>query len=173
MCLDVFLCIWMSNYITVCQKNFLSLVILPVSFIHTLGSKFWNQSSQRRTHLLSNSAWVNGSLDLYPTSRCLGMRSYYILYLILNQYYQKSFLITGIITSNCSIKLHRPLWEHLVNRGADQGTHLFKDSSTSLRTIVNITWTISCFARCVSLDSLIRCSNVFGFMSYMCMRQCG
>jgi hypothetical protein len=77
-----------------------------------------------------------------PASRHPGMRICCILYLIFNQYYQKLALIPWSIKSMCSITLHRPLWEHLVNGRVGRRTHLFKGSSTTLQTVVDITWTI-------------------------------
>jgi hypothetical protein len=77
----------------------------------------------------STTVWANGSLDRYPASWRPDIRTCYILYLILNQYYQKPSLIPWSITSICSITLHRLLWEHLVNRRVSRGTYLSKDSS--------------------------------------------
>jgi hypothetical protein len=105
--------------------------------------KCWvERSSSYHNNTSSTSIWANGSLDLYPASRRPDMRACCILYLILNEYYQKSSLIPWSIKSICSITLHRPLWEHLVNRRAGRGTHLSNGSSTTLQTVVGITRTI-------------------------------
>jgi hypothetical protein len=126
-------------------------------------------SSSRHNNTSSTSVWANGSLDLYPASQLPGMRTCCILYLIFNQYYQKSSLIPWSMKSICSITLHQPLWEHLVNRRVGRGTHLSKGSSMTLQQSY-------ASMRCVSLDSfyVYAWDNVFGFMSCVCMsmRQC-
>jgi hypothetical protein len=108
-------------------------------------SKCWVEcSSSCHNNTSSTSVWANGSLDLYLTSGCSVMRTCCILYLTLNQYYQKLSLIPWSIKLICIITLHRPLWEHLVNRRAGRGTHLFKGSSTTLWMVVDITQIIPC-----------------------------
>jgi hypothetical protein len=105
--------------------------ILPKCWVERSGSRHNNTSS--------TSIGANGSLDLYPASQCSSMRTCCILYLILKQYYQKLFLIPWSITSICSIRLHRPLWEHLVNRRVGRGTHSSKGSSVTLWSVVDVT----------------------------------
>jgi hypothetical protein len=51
------------------------------------------RSCSRHTNASCTSIWSSGSLGLYPTSRHSGTRTCCILYLISNQYYQKSSLI--------------------------------------------------------------------------------
>jgi hypothetical protein len=69
----------------------------------------------------------------------------------------------------CSITLHRPLWEHLVNRRAGRGTHLSKGTSMTLWMVVDITPTIP------RLCEIHKSWYEFSFMLCMCisMRQCG
>jgi hypothetical protein len=56
--------------------------------------KCWvERSSSGHINASSTSVWANGSLDLYPASRRSSTRTCYILYVILNQYYQKPSLI--------------------------------------------------------------------------------
>jgi hypothetical protein len=112
--------------------------VLMNSISGTLPKCWVELSSSCHNSTSSTSVWANGSLDLYPTSRRPGMRTC-ILYLIFNQYYQKSSLIPWSIKLMCSITLHRSLWEHLVNKRAGQGTHLSKGSSTTLRMVVDVT----------------------------------
>jgi hypothetical protein len=66
-----------------------------------------------------------------------------------------------------SITLHRPLWEHLVNRSTGHGTYLSKGSSMTIRTVVDITLTI------LRLREMRKSWYEFDFMSCMCisMRQ--
>jgi hypothetical protein len=114
-----------------------------MNYISGMFPKCWaERSSSCHNNTSSTFIWANGSLELYPTSRRPSTRTSCILYLILNQYCQKPFLIPWSIKSMCSITLHRQLWEHLVNWRAGRGTHLSKGSSSTLRTIVDITRTI-------------------------------
>jgi hypothetical protein len=143
-------------------------------------------SSSYHNYTSSTYVWANGSLDIYPTSRCSGRRTYCILYLTLNQYYQKPSLIPWSVKFICSITLHRPLWENLVNRRAGRGNHLSKGSSTTLWTVVDITQTIphlcemrkSCSfyvyetmcVRVISIENV--CANVYltcGFSYGVCL----
>jgi hypothetical protein len=70
---------------------------------------------------------------------------FYIFYSI--NIIKKPSLIPWSIKLMCSIALHQPLWERLVNRRVGRGTHLSKDSSTILRAIVDITRTILCLRK--------------------------
>jgi hypothetical protein len=135
-----------------------------MNFIAGMLPKWWVEcSSSSHINTSSTSIWANGSLDLYPTPRHPGMRTCCILYLILNKYYQKLSLIPWSIKSICSITLHRPLWEHLVNRRVGRETHLPKGSLMTLRTVVNITWITP------RLREMRKSWYEFSFMSCMCM----
>jgi hypothetical protein len=126
--------------------------------------KCWvERSSSRHNNTSSTSVWANGSLDLYRASRCSGTRTCCILYLIFNQYCQKSSLIPWSINSMCSIALHRPLWEHRVNMRVGRGTHLFKVSSITLRMVLDITQTI------LRLCEMRKSWYEFSFMLWMCI----
>jgi hypothetical protein len=80
------------------------------------------------------------SFTLPPNTQVWELVVFYILYSI-NIIKTVSYTLVNKIM--CSITLHRPLWEHLENRRAGQGTHLSKGSSTTIRTVVDITATIS------------------------------
>jgi hypothetical protein len=95
------------------DRNIRQYEVLMNSILGMLPKCRVERSSSRHNNTSSTFIWVNDSLDLYPASRCPSMRTCRILYLILNQYYQKPSLIPWSITSICSITLHRPLWELL------------------------------------------------------------
>jgi hypothetical protein len=137
--------------------------------------KCWvERSSFCHNNTSSTFVWANGSLDLYPSSRHPSMRTCSILYLILNQYYQKPSLIPWSIKSICSITFHRPLWEHLVNKSADRGTHLSNTSSTTLQTVVDITRTIPHLCEMRKSCSLFVYETMCVLVIWcMFVRQCG
>jgi hypothetical protein len=124
--------------------------------------------SSGHNNISSISIWANGSLDLYPASRRLGTRTYCILSYI-RSILSKPISYTLVNQIMCSVTLHRPLWEHLVNRRAGRRTHLSKGSSTTIWTVVDITPTILC------LREMRKSWYEFGFISCMCisMRKCG
>jgi hypothetical protein len=132
--------------------------------------KCWvEHSSSSHNKFSSTSVWANGSSDFTPPpdAQVWELVIFYILYSI--NIVKKPSLIPWLIKSMCSITLHQPVWEHLVNRRAGWGTHFSKGSSTTLRMVVDITWAIPC------LHEMRKSWYEFGFMSCMCMsmRQCG
>jgi hypothetical protein len=124
--------------------------------------KFWPYQCHLHLRLCQ---WLLGPLSHLPKLRYENLL-YFISYI--QSILSKTVSYTLVNQIMCSITLHRPLWEHLVNRRASWGTHLSKGFSTTIRTLVDITTTIPC------LREMRKSWYEFGFMSCMCicMRQC-
>jgi hypothetical protein len=112
------------------------------------------------------SQWLLGPLPRLPTLRYENLM-YFISYIQLILWKMISYTMVNQIM--CSITLHRPLWEYLVNMRAGWGTQLSKGSSMTILTVVDITPTIP------RLREMRKSWYEFDFMSCMCisMRQCG
>jgi hypothetical protein len=100
----------------------------------------WHLGPWKHASYIGLSQWLHGALPCLPTPRYENLL-YFISYI--QSILSKTVSYTLVNKIMCSITLHRPLWEHLENRRAGQGTHLSKGSSTTIRTVVDITPTIS------------------------------
>jgi hypothetical protein len=103
-----------------------------------LGRTFMFRPYQCLLHLRL-SQWLLGPLPRLPTLRYENLL-YFISYI--QSMLSKTIFYIFVNQIMCSITLHRPLWEHLVNRRVGQGTYLSKGSSMTIRMVVDITPTI-------------------------------